>query len=97
MNIQHIKLAIAKKAGIDLPTLALVRQMEEDNITPTPWLSHWDNDNRVRIVMHEAVAKAITPTLDTIAFKYELVEATQTRAAYSRYVVIIPTSVEMTF
>ena len=98
MNMQALKTAIAAKAGISLPTLMLVRQVDENHV-PQPWLSHWDNDSRVRITLHEDVAKAAatTPELDKLAFKYEEVPAEGERAAYKRFVVIIPTTVEMTF
>lgn len=98
MDINNLKAAIAEKAGIKLPTLMLVRQLEEGTSNPTPWLSHWDNDKRVRITLHEDVAKQIatTPTMDKLAFKYEVVPATPEREAYSRFVIITPTTVEMT-
>jgi len=98
MNIQLIKSQIAAKAGIALPTLMLSRQKDESG-TEQPWLSHWDNDKRVRITMHDDVANKIkaTPDFDGLAFKEEVVPANAERAAYTRFVVITPTSVVMTF
>ena len=96
MNMPNLKLAIASATGINLPTLMLSRQLDV-NQQPQPWLSHWDNEKRVRIVMHEDVAKAITPELDTLAYKMEKVAAHENVLEYTRVVVIIPSSVEMTF
>lgn len=98
MDINNVKAAISQREGINLQTLMLVRQLNEQN-EPQPWLAHWDNDKRVRVIFHEEVAQKIKaePTMNNLAFKYEEVPATDTRAAYKRYVVITPTSVEMTF
>lgn len=98
MNIQSVKQQIAAKAGIQLPTLMLSRQKNEAG-EEQPWLSHWDNEKRVRITMHDDVANTIKgdPTFDGLAFKEEVVAATNERAAYTRFVVITPTSVVMTF
>jgi|SRR5687767_3336740 len=100
MNIQALKLTIAGERKINLPTLMMVRQVEQDNPeVQTKWLSHWDNDNRVRITMHEDVFTKIKaePTFDGLAVKREQVPANNERQAYWRYVVIIPTQVEGTF
>lgn len=104
MNIQFLKDAIAKSANISLPTLMLSRQLDLANENaPTPWLSHWDNESRIRITMHEDVAKLIkdNPTYDGLSFKKEEVAEHEvsgvgTVKAYTRFVVINPTSVEMT-
>jgi hypothetical protein len=98
MNIQALKQQIATKAGIQLPTLMLSRQKNEEG-EEQPWLSHWDNDKRVRITMHDDVANKVKaePAFDGLAFKEELVAATPERATYTRFVVITPTSVVMTF
>lgn len=98
MNIQQIKAAIASSANISLPSLTLVRQFDEAKV-PQPWVSHWDNDHRVRITMHEDVLKQIqaNPEKAGLAFKKEEVLATQTRAAYTRFVIITPLHIEATF
>lgn len=98
MNIQQIKAAIAANMGISLPNLTMVRQFNEAK-EPQPWVSHWDNDHRVRITMHEDVLKQVQANLDKpgLAFKKEVVEATQTRAAYTRFVIITPANIEATF
>ena len=98
MKMNEIKAAIAAKAGINLPTLMLVRQKDAAGVSQ-PWLSHWDNDKRVRITLHEDTAKAVQadPNLDKLAFKSEVVAAHENVAEYTRFVIITPTSVEITF
>lgn len=99
MNIQQIKSAIATSLGIQLPNLVMVRQLDETTKAPQPWLSHWDNDNRVRVTMHEDVFNRIKakPEEAGLAFKKSIVEATPERAAYTRVVVITPENIEATF
>ena len=41
---------IKKELGI--PTLNLARQVDEAG-EKTPFLSHWDNDRRIRVLVHE--------------------------------------------
>lgn len=50
MNIEEIK------EKIDTPKLKLVRQMDEAG-QPTEWLTSWDYDTRVRLSVHQDVAK----------------------------------------
>lgn len=99
MNIQHIKAAIAKQRNANIPTLTMVRQLDQQTQAPQPWLSHWDDETRTRITMHEDVFQQIksNPEKADLAFKVEEVPATQTRAAYTRYVVITPKNIEGTF
>ena len=98
MNIASVKQQIAESTGIQLPTLMLSRQKDSDGVAQ-PWLSHWDNEKRVRITMHDDVANKIAanPAFDGLAFKKELVPAKEDRAEYTRFVVITPTSVVHTF
>jgi len=98
MNIQQIKEAIAANMSIQLPNLVMVRQFNEQK-EPQPWLSHWDNDHRVRVTMHEDVFNQIKadPSKAGLAFKKEVVPATQERAEYTRFVVITPANIEATF
>lgn len=103
MDINNIKSAIAKAANIQLPNLMLSRQLDiTNNNEPTEWLSHWDNENRVRVTMHQDVATKIKddPTFNGLSYKKEVVAAHEvagvgTIAEYTRFVVINPTSVEM--
>lgn len=98
-NIQQVKSLIAESMKISLPVLGFVRQMEQDKTTPTKWLSHWDNENRVRISAHEDIVNKLKaePTAAILAFKKEEVPADGDRKAYTRFVLITPQSVEATF
>lgn len=105
MNINQIKLEVSNKSGKPCSTLTMVRQLTNDAAkTPTEWLSHWDNDNRIRVSMHQDVFNQIkaNPAFDGLAVKKELVAAkvengTEIRAAYLRFVVITPKNIEATF
>lgn len=98
MNIIDLKQTIANKLGISLPTLQLVRQKNQED-EPQPWVSHWDNDKRVRIVMHDDVLDKIKtePAFAGLAVKYEDVPATDARAAYKRAIIITPNDIVATF
>ena len=98
MNIVQLKTELSTKCGVQFPTLTMVRQLAEDQ-TPTEWLSHWDNDNRIRVTMHQDVFGKIKadPKFNGLALKKELVEATEIRAAYTRFVVITPKNIEGVF
>ena len=54
MNINEIKQSIALQTNINLPKLDMARQLDE-NKQPTTWYAHWDNVNRVRVVMPEEI------------------------------------------
>lgn len=109
MNMQELKQAISAKAGIPVTTFTFIRQFAQgedgnsDQTKPTEWVSHWDNDNRVRVTMHQDVMNTIksNPAV-ALAFKYEEIPANGTpglvgyRAAYRRFVVITPANVEFT-
>lgn len=100
MNIDQIKAELIKKTGGNFGTLAMVRQFNQADATKQePWLSHWDNDTRVRLTMHEDVFNQLKTdkTRADLALKYEVVPANATRAEYSRFVVIIPRNIEGTF
>lgn len=99
MDIKQIKAELAAKLGFAIPNLQMVRQFEQDETTPAPWLSHWDNDHRVRVVMHEDVFKQIVAdqNFNTLALKYEEIPATTERESYKRFVVITPRNIEATF
>lgn len=101
MTIQQIKDAIG------IATLMLVRQLEpipegapiDFKPVPTQWVSHWDNEKRIRVTMHEDVLKVLkaNPSKNDLAIKKQEVLASDTREAYTRYVVIVPANVEATF
>lgn len=47
------------KAQLNMNSLPMVRVMDE-NKQPTSWLATWDNDNRVRVVIHEDLLPTVT-------------------------------------
>lgn len=62
------------------------------------WLSHWDNAGRVRVVFHEEIANKLkaNPLMGGLALKpMEVVAAHGTVAEYRRYIVIMPTNIEL--
>ena len=105
MNIEQIKVAIGAKLGISLPCLDLAGQLDETtNLVDTTWLSHWVEDGRVRITMHEEVYSKIKAdkTFSGLAIKpMEVIPeriadpATEVtyRAAYRKFMVITPKSI----
>lgn len=99
----QIKSQIASKFNITPDTMMFTRQFEQvaagEAPKPSPWISYWNNEQRFRVAMHDDVAKQIkaNPTIDTLAYKVETVPATASREAYTRFVLIIPTNVELTF
>lgn len=99
MNIQDIKSEVSTKTGAVITKLNMVRQKDQNTDQPQPWLSHWDNDSRVRVTMHEDVFNQIkaNPLMEGLAYKTEKVDATPDRAEYIRFVVITPTSIEGVF
>lgn len=99
MNIAQIKTQIAATTGRPLPVLQLVRQFAEDGETPQEWVSHWDNDNRIRVTMHEDILKTLKEDkdFDGLAVKHDSVPAEGERMAYERFVVITPRNIEATF
>lgn len=66
----------------------------------TPWLSHWDNNARIRVVLHQDVMATIkaNPSVNTLALKDEEVKpADMSKQSYSRYVIITPNNIELSF
>ena len=103
MNIQEIKAAISAKVGTVIGTLSMVRQFDADPVDNTkkvitPWVSHWDNDQRVRITMHEDIMSALKADINKsdLAYKYELVKPAD-KQSYHRFVIITPKDIEATF
>jgi len=100
MNIQDIKVQIARENNVVITKLDMVRQFEDKEKTiPTDWLGFWIDEKRIRVVMHQDVMAAIkaNPMMDGIALKKELVERTDTTAEYLRYIVITPKHIEASF
>lgn len=108
MTITEIKNAVSVKLNhvngttslSYIGTLSMVRQFDEvDGVkTPSVWVSHWDNDHRIRITMHEDIMNSLKSNKDKsdLAFKYELVTPSD-KAPYHRFVVITPRDIEATF
>ena len=111
MTIQQIKTKVSTQLGFTLVALNMVRQFEDEAKTiPQLWLSHWEDDHRVRVVMHQEVFDVIKadPKTDVLAVKYEFLPeqeevavdgkvTVQYRAAYHRFVVITPKHIEACF
>lgn len=99
MNISQIKQEISQKTGATLVALNMVRQLEEDKVTPTEWTYHWDNSKRLRIAMHDDLLKQLkaSPERNDLAYKTTAKEATTETEAYTIYTVIIPKNLEATF
>lgn len=104
MNIQDVKAQIGKENNTVINHLVMVQQFLLDKSgketeIPSEWVSHWDNDNRIRVTMHQDVFNRIknAPTEAGLALKKELVEAKPDKAAYMRYVVITPQNIVGTF
>ena len=76
----------------------MVQQKDEQG-TLQPWVSHWENDKRIRVTMHIDLFNKIAaePAKVGYAYKKEVVPATQERAEYTRFVVIEPANVLGTF
>ena len=103
MNKTQIREAINADAKINIPSLMWVRQTsevtdpitKETKVVDEPWVSVWDNPSRTRISMHQDILDKIkeNPNFDGLTFKKEVVAAHGDIAAYTRYVVIVPTKV----
>lgn len=92
MNIVQVKEKLSEKTGIKFNELNMKDQLNEDK-TPTGWVSHWENDGRIRVVMHKDVLAKIVAdkNFNGLALKdAEVVEATPERAAYTKFFVITP-------
>ena len=101
MNMHQIKAQISAKTGTPIVALNMVRQFEDDAKTvSTPWLSHWDNDARIRVTMHEDVLNLLKTDADSngLALKYEEVQpADESKSPYKRFVIITPKHIEASF
>lgn len=93
MNLDQIK------TKLNVVALDLVRCLGEDGKTPTEWLRHWDNKERVAVVVHQDVLKIIkdTPKTNKLALKYEQ-KVTKTGdlqgITYDSYILIHADSIE---
>lgn len=86
------------KTKLNTQALDLVRCKDENN-KPTEWLRHWDNKERLAVVVHQDVLKIIkdTPKTNKLALKYEQ-KATKdgdlAGVAYDSYILIHADSIE---
>lgn len=98
MTIAQIKAELSLKLKVSMVTLNMAQQLDEQD-QPTEWISHWDNDNRIRVTMHEEVFATIkgNKSYDQLAYKLTVVEKKEEREAYTRVVVITPRHLLATF
>lgn len=104
MTIAQVKAEIASKSKTVVATLNMVRQLDKEN-KPSEWLQHWDNDTRIRIVMHQDVFEQIKANRDfeglavkpAIQVDAHTDEKGKEVAAYTKYFVITPKNIEATF
>jgi len=100
MNTTEIKAAINAAEGSSITNLLMQNQKAtlpgSTTEVPTDWFSHWEDKARIRVSMHKDVLAAIKaqPTRGDLVIKKQLVDATATRAAYIRYIVVIPAEIE---
>lgn len=113
MNLASIKADINRITGASILSLDMVRQYSERTNPTTnvverikePWLSHWDNVNRVRVTMPEEIFSMLkqNAAIEGLAYKYEQIASkpatatTAATAAYHRFVIITPKDIEGTF
>lgn len=93
MNISQIKAEIS--AIVNHPIVNLQMCVQEDTLgSPTEWLAHWDNNNRVKIVMHKEVfEKASDPSFNGLALKQKLVTPANNKEPYHKFVVVTPKNI----
>ena len=84
MTINEIK----KQLGI--VALIMVRQFDEQG-NKTEWVSHCDNDRRIRVTMHENVMDVIKidRSIDILDMTSKKVIAKQSGKEYTRYVITL--------
>lgn len=96
MNLLQIK------AATEQTTVMFTRQTDKLD-QPTEWVSHWDNDKRIRVSMHRDVMGKIKadPNRTDLALKpAEIVNNTPEaleagKKPYTRYIIIVPNNVEL--
>ena len=97
MNIQEIKDEINTKCGTSIGKMPMQKQTEEvaGEKVETDWVQYWNNEHRVRVIMHREVLEAITSdsTRGDLGHKLELMKAEGDRKAYTRVIVSVYDSV----
>ncbi len=76
------------KKKLDIKILKMVRQFDF-NGTKTEWLSHWEQDRRIRVTMHETVMEKIKANLEinSLMLSKEIVAKNGEREQYIRYII----------
>lgn len=83
MTIQNIK------DKFEFKFLSMVRQFSKDGVKQE-WLSHWDNERRIRVTMHQNIFEYIksNPSVDDLDYKVQEVAVNHERKAYTRIVIV---------
>ena len=80
MTIQQIKMML------DIPAFAFTQSVDQQG-NALSWFTHWDNVNRVRVVVHEDLL-SVLGTSDRLAFKSEKRVSQGTGEVYTQHVLI---------
>ena len=97
MNIQQIKLQIGSQSNTQIGSLDMVRDTVIDpkdatKTVPTDWYYYWDNQARVRVVMHKDIFTALKANreLDGLAVKPPVTRTPAGKLPYKMFVIITP-------
>ena len=96
MNITQIKQQIAQITNTPCNALTM-QQAKDESGTLIPWVTHWDNINRIRVGMHLDVFNTIVKdqSYDKLALQHEIKESE--KGAFASFTVITPQNVLGTF
>ena len=109
MNIQELIEEVGSilfGAGKSLPKLTMVTQFEDKEKTkPTKYVSHWDNANRIRVVMHEDIMELIKADVNYNGLGYKEIETitpvtaegVEGKEPYTRIIIITPRNIRASF
>ena len=89
MNLTEIK------NKLNIAVLELNTATEADGETPTEWMRHWDNDNRVAVSIHKelvAELKAL-PSMEGLGLQHEVREGE--KGDYDAYRIVKYTPAEI--
>jgi hypothetical protein len=77
------------KSGIGIPVLNLQRNMTKTG-EKTEWLSHWDNDKRVRVNIHESTLQFAKENPDNNQFDIQTEDriSVETNLPYKSYRIV---------
>lgn len=96
MNINQIKQQVSEITNTPCNALTMQQAKDETGVL-IPWVTHWDNINRIRVGMHLEVFQAIMsdPKLDKLALQHEIKESD--KGQFHNFTVITPQNVLGTF